>query len=157
MNCLDFQGMMIPYINGELSDKQKEQFMEHIGGCADCKEELEIYYIILTSIKQMDEDSQMSDDFHAEYLKLLKRTEKELARRRKERIRRRIAFPMLVGAAVLLTGLSVTNGGPEQEYEEKSNFEMKFRFSENPRHRAVPPNVTEEKLAELMEWMEKKR
>lgn len=156
MNCLDFQGLMIPYVNGELSYRQKEQFMEHVKTCADCRDELEIYYIILTSIKQMDEDGQLSDDFHAEYAGLLARTEAELAKRRKARLRRRIAFPVLVGAAVMFTGLK-TSGGDPAAGKMVSNFEMKFRFSDNPRHRVIPPNLTEDKLAEIIEWMETRK
>ncbi len=45
MTCLEFQGLVIRYIKGELSYKEKEDFMEHLSVCEDCKEELEIYYI----------------------------------------------------------------------------------------------------------------
>lgn len=149
MTCLEFQGLMIRYINGELSYREKEQFMEHVETCEDCKEELEIYYIILTSMKQMDEDRQMSDDFHEDYLRHLTETRDELISRRKARVRRRIAFPMVVSAAMLFSGLSVSEGEPERPAEPPSTFEMKFRFYGEERHRMFDPELDEEKIMEL--------
>lgn len=155
MTCLEFQGLMIRYINGELSYKEKEKFMEHVESCADCKEEMEIYYIILTSMKQLDEDRQLSDDFHAEYLRHLKKTAEELASRRKARVRRRMAFPVVVGAAVLFTGLSITDTEEMRPPVEPSTYEMKFRFYGDERHRMFEPAVTEQKINELKKLWEK--
>ncbi|MCX4316891.1 MAG: zf-HC2 domain-containing protein [Lachnospiraceae bacterium] len=151
MTCLEFQGLMIRYINGELSYKEKEPFMEHVAGCENCKEELEIYYIILTSMKQMDEDKQLSDDFHEDFLARLKRTRLELAARKRSKVGRRIAFPALVGAIVLLTGLELSG---EEEPELNSRFEMKFHFYRNERHRMFTPNITEQKFLEMLEKIE---
>ena len=151
MTCLEFQGLMIRYINGDLSYKEKEQFMEHVAGCENCKEELEIYYIILTSMKHMDEDKQLSDDFHQDFLTRLKRTRAELAARKRSQIGRRIAFPVMVGAIVLLTGLELEG---EEETEIQSHFEMKFHFYRNERHRMSQPNITEQKILEILENLE---
>ena len=38
--------MIKDYDEGKLSLKQEERFIKHIMGCDDCKEELEIYYIV---------------------------------------------------------------------------------------------------------------
>ena len=150
MDCLEFQGKMIRYVNGELTFKEKEQFMEHVRSCDECRDELEIYYIILNSMRQMDEEVQLTDDFHGEYLAQLLRTEAELFVRKRSRARRRIALPVVVGATVLLTGLSreqnITTWNRSQ-----SVYEMKFRFSEIERHRMYDKNVTDDILIELME------
>ena len=45
-NCKQIQKMIKDYDKGNLSLKQEEQFIQHILNCEDCKEELEIYYIV---------------------------------------------------------------------------------------------------------------
>lgn len=44
--CKNYQNMIKDYDEGKLSLKQEERFIKHIMGCDDCKEELEIYYIV---------------------------------------------------------------------------------------------------------------
>jgi len=180
MTCLEFQGMMIQYINGELTYKEKERFIEHVSSCEECKDELEIYYIILNSMKQMDEDGQLSDDFHGDFLNQLSDTERELILRKRGKIRRRVAFPMMVGATMVATGVNLPSdaalspeGAVPQEASlvreavmmtseeqpvvvknlEKSTFEMKFRFSDEERHRMYEANITEQTLLDLLENM----
>lgn len=57
MTCREAERLVTPYIRGELSDEQLEQFLEHIRTCPDCKEELEIYYTVEVGIQQLDEDN----------------------------------------------------------------------------------------------------
>lgn len=179
MTCLEFQGLMIRYINGELSYKEKEQFIEHVSTCEECKDELEIYYIILNSMKQMDEDGQLSDDFHGDFLNQLTDTQRELILRKKGKIRRRVAFPMMVGATMVATGLNLPTDAtispeagipqeasmlqegvmaaseePVPKMLKKSTFEMKFRFSDEERHRMYEANITEQTLLDILENME---
>lgn len=149
MTCMEFQGLMIRYINGELSYKEREQFIEHAEACEECREELEIYYIILTSMRQMDADEQISDDYHQEYLDHLAETKNELIARKKASKRRRIAFPAVVGATVLFTGLSTSEGESGHPAGPSSAFEMKFRFNMDERHRMYEPEVDEEILVKL--------
>ena len=44
--CKNYQKMIKDYDEGRLSLKQEEKFINHIIHCNDCKEELEIYYIV---------------------------------------------------------------------------------------------------------------
>ena len=46
--------MIKDYDEGKLSLKQEERFIKHIMGCDDCKEELEIYYIVTYGIDSYD-------------------------------------------------------------------------------------------------------
>lgn len=162
MTCLEFQGLMIQYINGELSYKDKESFMEHLSTCDDCKEELEIYYIILTSMKQMDDDMPLSENFHEDFLENLSATEHELLARRRGKRYRRIAFPAVVSTAMLLTGVSVAsdteipgeNIAVAVDSRSESHYEMKFRFNSEERHRMYHPKVTEQKILKLWEKLE---
>ncbi len=51
--------MVVPYINGELCDSDLRKFVEHIKGCADCREELETYYIVYKGLMQLDEREEL--------------------------------------------------------------------------------------------------
>ena len=46
--------MVIPFIKSELKDDEVEEFLEHINNCETCKDELELYYIIETKLKESE-------------------------------------------------------------------------------------------------------
>lgn len=54
MTCREAERMVMPYINGELTLDEQEQFLEHIFACEDCADELEIYYTIQIGLEQLE-------------------------------------------------------------------------------------------------------
>lgn len=78
MTCLRAQSLITPFINDELELKELEELLEHIRGCKDCKEELEVYYALLTAMKQLDEDKNLSDDFSLELSEKLERAQEKI-------------------------------------------------------------------------------
>ena len=44
-NCKEIQSRIESFEHGNLSLKDEEAFTNHIHNCADCREEMEIYYI----------------------------------------------------------------------------------------------------------------
>ena len=56
MTCLDTQRMIIRFINDDLSLEELELFLDHVNSCSECREELEVYYALITAMKQLDED-----------------------------------------------------------------------------------------------------
>lgn len=44
--CKYFQNLIHAFENDKLSLKSRELFVEHLDNCKDCREELEIYYLI---------------------------------------------------------------------------------------------------------------
>lgn len=57
MTCMEAEKMVIPYINDKLSVMELEDFIEHIETCENCREELEIHYMVDVGLKKLDEDS----------------------------------------------------------------------------------------------------
>lgn len=55
MTCQEAEKMVIPYINDELTVSQMEDFLDHIETCANCREELEIHYMVDIGLKKLDE------------------------------------------------------------------------------------------------------
>ena len=54
MNCKETQRLLVPYINGELEEREEEAFVRHIRHCPECYEELEVYATVFAGIRQLD-------------------------------------------------------------------------------------------------------
>ncbi len=54
MNCKETQRLLVPYINGELEEKEEENFVKHVRHCPECYEELEVYATVFAGIRQLD-------------------------------------------------------------------------------------------------------
>lgn len=63
MNCQKAQSMVLNFINNKLDQEETKEFIEHVRGCKDCWEELEIYYVMLIGLKQLDEGGELVADF----------------------------------------------------------------------------------------------
>lgn len=57
MTCQEAERMVTPYINDRLTGEELEAFLNHIEGCKDCQEELEIYFMVDVGLKQLDKGS----------------------------------------------------------------------------------------------------
>jgi hypothetical protein len=55
MTCAESEKLVVPYINDSLTVSQLEDFMEHIESCPNCREELEIHYMVDVGLKKLDE------------------------------------------------------------------------------------------------------
>lgn len=54
MNCKEAQRLLVPYINGDMEEKEEEQFVKHICHCKECYEELEVYATVFAGIRQLN-------------------------------------------------------------------------------------------------------
>lgn len=57
--CKDAATLVIPYIKGELSDKELLGFTAHVRKCRECREELETYYIVYKGLLQLEEKEEL--------------------------------------------------------------------------------------------------
>ena len=78
MKCVEAQGLITKYINGELSGEILEEFLAHIYECDDCREEFEIYYVIMKGMKQIDEDNVINYNFHEAFQDELENSRNQL-------------------------------------------------------------------------------
>ena len=46
MTCREAERLVMPYINGSITDEELEEFLNHIEHCENCREELEIYFTV---------------------------------------------------------------------------------------------------------------
>jgi hypothetical protein len=92
---METQRMITPFINDELSLKETEAFVDHVNSCPECREELEVYYALLTAMKQLDEDKILYDDFSMELSAKLEKAQERI-------IHAKFAYYRKKGAVLLI-------------------------------------------------------
>ena len=55
MKCVKTQQMIRPYLDGVLSDRELEEFLDHVQNCKTCFGELEVYFSIYRTLNNVDE------------------------------------------------------------------------------------------------------
>lgn len=109
MDCREMQGLIVPFIKSELTMEKAKEFFQHIDNCPDCKEELEVYYMMMVGIKELDEDNPKSLDLHSQFEELLECSRTEINKHHLRKTPRMVLFLALIGVLLVL----ITR---EQEY-----------------------------------------
>ncbi len=55
MECVKAQRVVRPYLDGLLSERELEEFLDHVESCPSCFGELEIYFSIDRTLNNVDE------------------------------------------------------------------------------------------------------
>lgn len=82
MDCRETQSKIINFIDDQLDEEEILEFINHIRNCKECFEELEINYIMLVGMRQLDDGEELTADFQ-------KRLKDELGDRYDEIIRKK--------------------------------------------------------------------
>ncbi|WP_442560785.1 hypothetical protein [Catonella sp.] len=117
---------------------KKEEMVEHLLSCKECNDELEIYYTIINCLKEIEGKIETSDNYHGEYTEFIEKTKNDIRKYKNNMLKRRIAFPGVVGAAMLLTGVNIKTETDVKIAEVKesktlinNDLSMRFRFSDS--------------------------
>lgn len=100
MTCFEAQCLITPFINEELALLQLEDFIEHINHCADCKEDLEVYFTLLNGMKQLDENKNRTNNFQVDLEGFIHKQEEKILQEKSKKIQKRIIlclFMLLLG------------------------------------------------------------
>ena len=101
MNCQNAQSMVLNFINNKLDKEETRAFIEHVRDCKDCWEELEIYYVMLVGLKQLDEGEELAADFRKKLQNEVESRYVEIEREAKRKHIEKI-ITILVTAAILI-------------------------------------------------------
>lgn len=124
LTCAMAQSMIMEYINHRLSIQELEKFLHHIRTCNECREELGVYYTIITGMRKLDHDEELSMDFKEELEQELKRSEDKVNHYKGNKITRRILFLVLILACLGIDyAVDIIREEPEQ-----SNFKLQEYF-----------------------------
>lgn len=129
MTCMKTQSMITPFINDKLDLKETEEFIDHIHSCSECREELEVYYALLTAMKQLDEDKNLSDDYNMELTAKLEKAQEKIIHVKFTYYRKKGALLLLILMVVFFTSFRYTNRDNEEEkMVAESTFRMRMSF-----------------------------
>lgn len=101
MNCQNAQSMVLNFINNKLDKDETKEFIEHVRDCKDCWEELEIYYVMLVGLKQLDEGEELAEDFRKKLQNEVDSRYVEIEREQKRQYAVKIAT-VLVASVILI-------------------------------------------------------
>ena len=54
--CMQFQSMVEPFLEGKLPGSSRQSFIEHVRKCKVCHEELEIYHVIYSVLDELNNE-----------------------------------------------------------------------------------------------------
>jgi len=130
--------------------KELEEFIDHISSCSECKEELEVYFALLTAMKQLDEDKNLSDNYSMELSDKLEKAEDKI-------IHQKLTFFKKCGALIMIIiTVTIFSNIVYKKYdliEDKavvtnSTFKLRYNYFES-RYRY---NKMGEELEKYLEW-----
>lgn len=84
-----------------------EGFLAHVKECPECREELEVYYALLTAIRLLDEDKEMSNNFTEDLNLKIRNCEEHIRRNKLNKVKRRIVFVFVVIGVTIVSSLSI--------------------------------------------------
>ncbi|MDO5520520.1 MAG: zf-HC2 domain-containing protein [bacterium] len=134
MTCREAQALITKYVQGQLDLKMLEEFLQHINNCPDCKEELEVYYIVFNGIKRLDEDENIAVNYHTEFETQLMKSELRIKKAKKRHNVKRTIYIILCCFAVLVCSYQLGKLEDKKHvYKESgpSTYEMPYYFEDN--------------------------
>ena len=121
MNHLEAQSYIMPFIEGKVPENRQADFVMHMKNCPICHEELEVYYTLLSGMRQLDGRETVSVDFSKNLARELGEMEHKVKSRRTFRLS---AFSIFIAAAMVVI-MIVYAGGLNRVYR----FEQETKLS----------------------------
>ncbi|TAH64359.1 MAG: zf-HC2 domain-containing protein [Anaerolineaceae bacterium] len=132
MTCIEAQSLITAFINDELNINEQEEFLEHVESCEECREELEVYYALLTAMKQLDEDKHLSNDYSQELKDKIEHAQERIIHLRYNYYRKKGVLIMIILSMSIFFSL-YHYFIPKEEVNpvKESRFQLRTSFMEN--------------------------
>lgn len=121
MDCKKAMELMTQFINEQLDSDDVQAFLDHIDSCPECREELEVTYSLMTAMKQLDEDTDLSDNYIEELNQKIETCYLDELKRKRSCVRRRILLGIVVFLLLFMNGITVKE---ERREEDRRFFRM---------------------------------
>lgn len=132
MTCTEAQSIITAFINDELNISELEEFILHMESCPECREELEVYYALLTAMKQLDEDKNLSDDYSQELKEKIEHTQERIIHLRYNYYRKKgVLFLIILFMAVFFSLYHYLLPEEEVNNVTESRFRLRTSFMED--------------------------
>jgi len=107
MDCKRAMELITQFINGQLNVEDTQAFLDHIDSCPECREELEVTYSLMTAMKQLDEDTDLSDNYIEELNEKIETCYLDELKRKRSCARRRALLAVVILLLVLQNGITL--------------------------------------------------
>ena len=121
MDCKRAMELITLFINDRLNSEDTEAFLNHIEDCAECREELEVNYSLMTAMKQLDEGTDLSDNYIDELNHKIEKCYLDELKRKRSCSRRRALLAVVVVLLVFINGITAKE---KREKEDIQFFRM---------------------------------
>lgn len=129
MNCSRAQSMITPFIQDNLNLEDMEEFVDHVGSCQNCREELEVYYALLTAMKQLDEDKNISSDFSMELSRKLEESQEKVLHAKFTYYRKKVILVLTIFMLAIYISIRYSyKSMDEVTHATKSTFQIRRTF-----------------------------
>jgi hypothetical protein len=123
------QSLITPFINNKLNLKEIEEFLDHISSCSVCKEELEVYYALLTAMRQLNEDKNLSDNYVLELSGKIERAQERIIHVKYTYYRKKAILFLSIFLLAILIGFRYAYNSEENEnIITESDFHLRESF-----------------------------
>lgn len=102
--CNSYMENLSAYLDGELSQADKQSFEEHVHSCEACSNELALMKAIISSCNELEEE--LPEGFEASLHKRLEAAKEEVASKKKQLVRIR-TYTQIAAGFVLVTALGL--------------------------------------------------
>lgn len=128
MTCNKAQSLITPFINNKLSLKELEDFINHVSSCSVCREELEVYYALLTAMKQLDEDKNLSSDFGLELDQKIERARERIFHAKFTYYRKKIILFLTMIILAFILSIGYAGKSSQESIVKESDFRLRKIF-----------------------------
>ena len=115
MDCKRAMELMTQFINEQLDAGDVQAFLDHIDSCPECREELEVTYSLMTAMKQLDENTDLSDNYIEELNQKIETCYLDELKRKRSCTRRRIVLGIVVLLLLFVNGITVRENRKEED------------------------------------------
>ncbi len=130
MTCSKAQSMITQFINNKLNLTETDEFINHVSSCKECREELEVYYALLTAMRQLDEDKTLTSDFNQELNEKLEQAKERIVHARFTYFRKKIILILTILFLALFISMRYAVTSEEEHNVTQSEFRIRVPFDD---------------------------
>lgn len=108
MTCRETEALIEPFIQHRMSAEEKKGFLEHIRHCGECREELEISYMVYVGITGIDNDTLDTYDLLGSLEQELEKIGQQVQQHERNLLQRYVLTTLAVVGIILCIGIQMS-------------------------------------------------
>lgn len=108
MTCREAEELIESFVQHTLTPEEKRGFLEHVRSCQECREELEICYMVYVGLTGLDNDTLDTYDLLGALNQELERTQLQVQYHERNLLRRYVMTTLAVVGIILCIGIQLS-------------------------------------------------